>query len=186
MARTTHRYTDEERTFALDYGQKKLAELRAEGVARVRVMSSGDANVCRACKRLDGKVFLIEDAPALPIHEESAETWYICRCVYMSAECGARLTPRKLPRIPVTGLESFGLSGELLTKTKRRIVNRLRDVKCAEHGAVPMSVHLERVDVRSAKVTVASCCGALHGPTTAAVGVVLQSIRGSIERDTVP
>jgi hypothetical protein len=156
-----HRYTDSERQFARDYGRTKLDELRGEGVTRVQILGAGDGNVCSACAALDGKIFLLGDVPILPIHEETEDTWYICRCIYMPAREGDRLSPRKLPRIAVTGLESLALAGMALTNARRRVIDRLRETRCGEHGQVPSAVNVEPADGGRAKVTVAACCAKL-------------------------
>jgi hypothetical protein len=176
MPRTTQRYSDEERQFALNYGRVKLAQLRAEGVARVQILTSGDGKVCGVCKELDGKVFLIDDVPMLPLHEETEETWYICRCVFLPAD-GLRLSPRRLPRIAVTGLDTIGLTGTALVNAQRRIIERLRALNCSEHKQAPTSIRVELVVEGQLRVTVASCCAALHEPAAAVVGLVLRSRR---------
>jgi hypothetical protein len=85
-----------ERSFHLDYGRRKLAELREEGVRRVEVITAGDWNVCDECATLGGKVFDIDRVPLLPIHEERAVIVVdddegeieaevpICRCIYLA------------------------------------------------------------------------------------------------------
>ncbi len=82
------------RKFALDYGRNKLAEMRGEGVRRVEIRTAGDGNVCDGCAELDGKIFDIDQAPLLPVHEESTgiiddeeegeveDEIPICRCIY--------------------------------------------------------------------------------------------------------
>lgn len=85
-----------ERSFHLDYGRRKLAELREAGVRRVEISTAGDWNVCDECAALGGKVFDIDRVPLLPIHEErtvivvdddegeiEAEV-PICRCIYLA------------------------------------------------------------------------------------------------------
>lgn len=172
-----HRYTASERQFALQYGRTKLAEMRSEGVTRVKILTAGDGNVCPACAALDGKVFFLADVPILPIHEESEETWYICRCLYMPASDGERLSRRKLPKITVTGLESLGMSGAVLENARRRLLDRLRQTPCADHGQVVSAVHVELADSGRAKVTVAACCSDLLERSYAVVAGALQPRR---------
>lgn len=172
-----HRYTESERQVARDYGRTKLDELRREGFTRVEILSSGDGNVCKRCAAVDGKVFLIDDAPPLPIHEETEDTWCICRCIYMPAQQGARLSRRKLPSIAVHGLESLGLSGVALASAKRRVIDRLRATRCREHGEVPTAVNFELASAGRAKVTVAACCSKLHERSYAEIAAAVRSRR---------
>ncbi|HSY51407.1 MAG TPA: hypothetical protein VLC46_21565 [Thermoanaerobaculia bacterium] len=89
--------TAAERKFHLEYGRQKLAQMRNEGILRVEISSSRDDQVCEECALLDSKVFDIDRAPLLPIHEERTifitddeereieEAIPICRCAYLAA-----------------------------------------------------------------------------------------------------
>jgi len=81
-----HRYTAEEREFHLETPRARLEQYRAEGVTHIEIMSARNDGVCVQCAALDGKVFAIDQVPDLPLHLESEETWYICRCIYMPAQ----------------------------------------------------------------------------------------------------
>lgn len=76
------KYTAGEREFHFTSQAERLTHLRAEGVTHVQLMTARNSGVCDQCAQLDGKVFPIDDAPRLPLHEETEETWYICRCMY--------------------------------------------------------------------------------------------------------
>ena len=75
----------------IHYGrERELLELKRQGVEQVEIMNG--VKPCRACRRLSGKVFDLEDAlERMPLpHKDCEAYWHsrwrgFCRCFYVPA-----------------------------------------------------------------------------------------------------
>ena len=59
------------------YNQSTLDKYRQAGVDRVQILETDDAHTCEECRKLNKKIFPINEVPLLPIHPQ-------CRGVYLA------------------------------------------------------------------------------------------------------
>jgi hypothetical protein len=71
------------RGLLFDLFPDRVTDMRKAGIQRVRVLGSGTAEECSACKRLADQTYPIEHPPVLPPGRCSCNPW--CRCVIITA-----------------------------------------------------------------------------------------------------
>lgn len=59
------------------YNQSTLDKYRQAGITEVQVIETDDARTCEECRKLNKKIFPINEVPLLPLHPN-------CRGVYLA------------------------------------------------------------------------------------------------------
>lgn len=57
------------------YNQSTLDKYKEAGITRVQILETDDAHTCEECRKLNKKIFPINEVPELPIHPNCRGTY---------------------------------------------------------------------------------------------------------------